>query len=124
MEIRPARWSDLAPVVDLLAVQSRAATGISATRLASVRSGWELPGFEVGRDNLVAERDGCIVGYGAVSPTRELVLVSGDAGLADELLARLAALARQRGCSAIRVTVVSAEDPMRSVIDRHPFELE
>ena len=58
MEIRPARWEDLEQVVDLLGAQNRAAAGVAGIRVEHLRSEWELPGFRLGEDNLVAEDGG------------------------------------------------------------------
>jgi len=124
VEIRPATWDDLGAAVDLLGVQSRAASGISAIRLEFVRAEWELPGFEVGRDNLVAEESGRVIGYAGLSPKLELAIAGADPAVEDSLLAGIEARARERGAGEIRVTVVSEDDPRNELVRRRGFGLE
>ncbi len=123
MEIRPATWDDLEQAAGLLAAQSRAASGIAAVGIEDVRSQWELPSFEVGRDNLVAERGGKVVGYAAVGSGQSLALAAFDDEPADELLERIAARASERGFRMLHLTVVSDTDPRARLVRRHPFEL-
>jgi ribosomal protein S18 acetylase RimI-like enzyme len=124
MVIRPATWDDLPDVVDLLGAQSRAVSGIAGIRIEHLRSEWELPGFELGRDNLVAEIDGRITGYVAITARKELALAAADELLADELLSRAFDRARERGDAALSVTVRSSDDPLADIVDRHPFVRE
>jgi ribosomal protein S18 acetylase RimI-like enzyme len=124
MVIRPATWADLADAVELLGAQSRAASGIAGMRIEHLRSEWNLPGFELGRDNLVAEEGERIAGYVAVTPRQELAIAAQDEALADLLLARAVERARERGDTVLTVTVRSPDDPLLAVVERHPFVLE
>jgi mycothiol synthase len=124
MQIRPATWDDLEPAVELLGARSRAASGIFAIRAEFVRGEWELPAFKVGRDNVVAEAGGRVVGYAAVTPKQELALAAADPAVEDALLERMCARARERGLDAIRVTVVSSDDPLAAMVRRHLFLVE
>jgi ribosomal protein S18 acetylase RimI-like enzyme len=124
VRIRPATWDDLGQVVDLLAAQNRAATGLAGVRIEHVRAEWELPGFEVGLDNLVAEHGGKVVGYAAVGSGQGLSLAAGDDALADELLARIVARGRERGFESVKIVVASDTDPRALLVRRHPFELQ
>jgi len=122
--IRGAAWGDLEDVEDLLAAHRRAATGIGGARIAQLRSEWERTGFVVGRDNLVVEDSGELIGYGAVTPSGELVLAALDDQAANELLERIAARARERGHDTLRATVDSDEGTLATLVRRRPFELE
>ena len=113
-EVRGATWDDFDAVVALLVAQSRAATGI-ATRPEFVRAAWELPNFQVGRDNWVAGA----AGYAAVAPAGTLTLAAADEATADALLARAAARARERGLHSLELTTPPNEELAR----RHPFVL-
>jgi hypothetical protein len=77
VHIRPPIWDDLETATQLLAAQSRAATGVGAVRPELVRAERQSPGFEVGRDNWIAE-----AGDAAVSPSGGLVLAASDPRLA------------------------------------------
>jgi ribosomal protein S18 acetylase RimI-like enzyme len=122
--IRPAGWGDLEAVADLLGAQNRAAVGVAGVRAEHLRSEWAIPGFSVGKDNLVAEVGGRVVGYSALSTRGELALAARDDALADELLDRIGARARARGDGAVTLTVLSPESPLARLVERHPFELE
>ena len=124
MVVRPAGWDDFEAVCALLSTRSRAVHGISEVRPEYVRADWELPSFEVGRDNWVAVEAGRISGYAAVSPSRDLVhtATGGEAG--DALLAVAVERARERGFDAIRVVVSVADEPLYALVERHGFELE
>jgi mycothiol synthase len=124
VKIRPASWDDLGRVVDLLGALNRAATGIGAVTIEHVRNEWQLPSFEVGGDNFVAELGDELVGYAALSSAQGLVLAAWDDGLADELLGRISERARARGFRSLHLTVGSAGDPRAALVARHPFELE
>src|SRR5919204_6415012 len=89
--IRAATWDDFQQVVDLLVRQSRSATGIAIVREEFVRAAWELPSFELGRDNWIADS----AAYAAVSPNGELTLAAPDDETADALLERAVARARE-----------------------------
>jgi ribosomal protein S18 acetylase RimI-like enzyme len=122
--VRPAGWDDLDAAADLLGAQNRAAVGVAGVRVEHLRSEWSTVGFALGEDNLVAEVNGKVVGYTALSARGELSLAARDDSLADELLDRIGARARDRGDGAVTVTVLSAESPLARLVERHPFELE
>ena len=124
MEIRPASWDDVGAVFDLLSARSRALYGISDWRLGHVRADWQLPTFEVGRDNWVAAENGRLLGYAAVNSTQDLVHAAADAATGDELLARAVARARERGFDVVRAVVSPADEPLHALVERHDFALE
>jgi len=124
MVVRPAGWGDLEAAVELLGAQNRAAVGVAGVRAELVRSEWNAPGFAVGEDNLVAEEKGGAVGYAALSPRGEVVLAARDDALADELLERIVARARERRDAAIVLTVLTPEGTLARLAERHPFVLE
>jgi ribosomal protein S18 acetylase RimI-like enzyme len=124
MEARPAGWNDFDAVCALLSTRSRAVHGVSEVRPEHVRADWELPSFEVGRDNWVAVEQGRLTGYAAVSPTCELDLASVDAATGETLLALAVAGARARALDAIRVFVPGADERLLALVDQHGFELE
>jgi hypothetical protein len=124
VQIRPATWDDLERVVDLITAQSRAAMGVAAVRIEHVRGEWELPSFDVGRDNLVAERHRKLVGYAAVGSAQGLSIVADDDAISDELTARIAERARERGLRSLNLAVLSDADPRASLVGRHPFVLQ
>ncbi len=124
MRVRAATWDDLGEAVELIGVQHRAVVGLAGVQVEQVRSEWESVGFTVGLDNFIAEDDGRLVGYGAVTPTVELVLAAANEAVSDELLARVLDRARERGDGEIRVTVLSAESPLGRLVRRNSFRLE
>jgi ribosomal protein S18 acetylase RimI-like enzyme len=119
-EVRGATWDDFDRVVELLVAQSRAATGIAGVRAEFVRTDWELPSFEVGRDNWLAGADG----YAAVSPKGTLVLTAPDAATADALLAQAVASARERGLGKLELVPFAGDERHAALLQAHPFELE
>jgi mycothiol synthase len=124
VEIRPATWDELGAVFDLLAARSRAVYGVSDWRLEHLRAEWELPSFGVGRDNWVAVEEGRVLGYAALSATKDLVHVAAEPGPADALLARAVERAQERGFDVIRLVAAAADRPLRGLVERHCFELE
>jgi mycothiol synthase len=124
MEIRPARWDDFDAVCELVSQRSRAVHGVSDIRPEHVRADWELPSFEVGRDNWVAVAEGQPVGYAALSPTNDLVYAAVDATIGDALLDVAVEGAREHRFDAIRVVVSVADMPLHTLVKRHGFELE
>jgi predicted N-acetyltransferase YhbS len=124
MSIRPAMWGDLQAAADLLGAQSRAAVGVAGVRAEVLRGEWAMPGFALGQDNVVAETDGRLVGYAALSARGEIALAADDDDVADELLGRIVERARTRGDGAIVVTVVTPDSPLARLVTRHPFALE
>jgi ribosomal protein S18 acetylase RimI-like enzyme len=118
--IRGATWADFQRAVDLLGRQSRLATGITAVREEFVRTDWELPSFEVGRDNWVAGD----TGYAAVSPGGRLKLAAPDDAAADALLEHATARARERGLAKLELEAVPGDDVHRRLLQRRPFQLQ
>jgi mycothiol synthase len=123
-EIRPAGWDDLVGVYDVRSARSRAAFGVSEIQLAHIRDRWEMPSFEVGRDNWVAADGGAIVGEAELGSTQEFVLAAQDAAVADELLGRVAERARECGFGWIAVTAVPEDEPLFALVQRNGFTLE
>jgi ribosomal protein S18 acetylase RimI-like enzyme len=124
VEIRPATRDDLDGVVALLAAQGRAATGVAGIRRELVLAEWDLPSFQIGRDNLVAESGGKLAGYAAVGAGQGLTLAATDDGAADELLDRIAARARERGFGALHLVILTENDPRAALVRRRGFELQ
>jgi ribosomal protein S18 acetylase RimI-like enzyme len=118
--VRGATWDDFDAVVELLARQSRAAGGVAAVRPEFVRVEWELPSFEVGRDNWLAGAEG----YASLRADGAIVLAARDEATADALLERLAARARERRLAAIQLTRLRRDETHTGVIERHAFELQ
>jgi len=115
--VRAATWDDFGRVADLLARQTRAAGGV-AVREEFVRSDWELPSFEVGRDNWVSAG-----GYAAVSPNGTLTLAAADDAEADALLARAVARGRERGLRKLELRPLSGDGVHAGLLERHDFAL-
>jgi GNAT superfamily N-acetyltransferase len=116
-EIRVATVDDAEQVFELLDARSRAAFGSSEVSRPLVVG-------EIRRsvdDRFVAEQDGRIVGYAHVRPTRDVVVATDDAATADALLAVLEERARTRGFAAIEATVVAADAPFHSLVERAGF---
>ncbi|HWE80734.1 MAG TPA: GNAT family N-acetyltransferase [Gaiellaceae bacterium] len=124
MLVRATKWEDLDAVVELLGAQNRAASGVAGVRAEHLRSEWKVPGFVLGRDNLVVEEAGRLVGYGAVTIRQELVLAAAGDVVADELLERLSARARELGFGSLTLTVLSEASPLAGFAERHPFRLD
>src|SRR5579862_7174935 len=115
--VRGATWDDFDHVVELLTAQSRAATGIAGVRAEFVRTDWELPSFEVGRDNWLAGADA----YAAVSPKGTLALTAPDAATADALLAHAVASARARGMRKLELGPIAGDACHAALLQGHPF---
>lgn len=116
-EIRAATIDDAEQVFELLDARSRAAFGASevSRRLAV---------GEIGRsveDRFVAEENGRLVGYAHVRPTHDVVVATGEAETADALLACVEERARARDIAAIEATVVAADAPFHSLVQRAGF---
>lgn len=124
MDVRPATWDDVAAITDLLALDNRTALGGAATGPEPVAASWRQPGFVVGRDNLVAEANGRLVGYAALTDGRTLELGSTDPGAADALLAAARNRGRELGLGELSLHVRSEEDPRLGLVRGHPFRLE
>ena len=108
MRIRAPKRDDLNAVAALLEL-----------RPELLRSDWELPSFELDGDAWLAEEDGRLVGYAAVTAGERLVHSAADADVADALLERAAERARERGFRTLALTTRSETDFVR----RHPFAL-
>ena len=117
--VRGATWDDFDAVVDLLVRQNRAATGIAAVRPEFVRAEWEVPSFEVGRDNWLAGE----AGYAAVTAGGRLVLTAPDDATADALLEHAIARARECGRSRLELMPVPGDERHAGLLHRHRFEL-
>src|SRR5689334_21872493 len=115
--VRAATWGDLGHVAELLAQQTRAATGV-AVREEFVRADWELPSFEVGRDNWVTS-----AGYAAISPNGALTLAAADDAESDALLARAVSRGRERGLAKLELRRLPGDDAHARVLARHVFVL-
>jgi ribosomal protein S18 acetylase RimI-like enzyme len=119
MEVRPATWDDLPAATALLAEQSRAATGVGTVRLELVAAEWALSSFELGCDNWIGDS-----GYGAISPTGELVLAARDPSVADTILAHAIARGRERRLDTLTLNVLPGDRVLAAVVRRHRFELD
>lgn len=115
--VRGATWDDFARVAELLAQQSRVATGVGV-REEFVRADWELPSFEVGRDNWVGAG-----AYAAVSPNGALTIAAADDAGADAVLARAVARGRERGLSKLELRPLPGNAVHAGLLDRHGFAL-
>jgi mycothiol synthase len=124
VEIRPAGWDDLEQVVELLREHNRVASGLAGVLAAQIHSEWKLPSFKVGRDNLVAANGDVLLGYAALSSAQGVTIASVDQKIADELLVRIAARARNRGFRLLQVVVGSTDERGAALVHRHPFVLD
>jgi mycothiol synthase len=116
-EIRAATVDDVDQVFELLDARSRAAFGHSEVSRPLVEG-------ELRRsidDRFVAEDDGRVVGYAHVSPANDVVVATGDAGTADDLLARVEERARARGADVIEATMVAQDAPFHALVKRAGF---
>ena len=116
-EIRAATIEDAEQVFELLDARSRAAFGSSEVSRPHVLG-------EMRRsvdDRFVAEEAGSMVGYAHVRPGGDVVVATGDAATADALLARVEQRARACDLAAIEATVVAADAPFHSLVERAGF---
>jgi ribosomal protein S18 acetylase RimI-like enzyme len=118
--VRGATWDDFERVVELLVQQDRAASGFVGMREEYVRADWELPSFEVGRDNW---RCGA-ASYAAVSPNGALTLVADDDATADALLAQSLARVHERGLEKLALRPLPGDEVHARLLDRHHFVLQ
>lgn len=119
-EIRAATVDDAEQVFELLDARSRAAFGSSEVSRPLVLG-------EIGRsveDRFVAEQNGRLVGYAHVRPTHDVVVATDESKTADALLACVEERARARDISAIEATVVAADVPFHSLVQRSGFAHE
>jgi ribosomal protein S18 acetylase RimI-like enzyme len=117
VEIRGATLEDAEQVVGLIGAEG-------ADALAHLRAAWTRPHFRLGLDNLVAEDDGLLTGYAAVSPAAELVLETHDDAVADELYERIRKRGRERGDRTLAVTVAIDANAVAGLVRRHSFVLD
>ncbi len=87
---------------------------------AHVRQRWELLGFDRG---WVAESDGTLVGYASLDSTQEPTIAVGESEVADPLLERVLARARERGFDHVALTAVREDAPLWALAERSGFEL-
>jgi ribosomal protein S18 acetylase RimI-like enzyme len=116
-EIRAATIDDAEQVFELLDARSRAAFGASEVSRRLVVG-------EIGRsvdDRFVAEENGRLVGYAHIRPTHDVVVATGEAETADALLACVEERARARDIAAIEATVIAADAPFHSLVQRAGF---
>jgi GNAT superfamily N-acetyltransferase len=116
-EIRAAAFGDAEQVFELLDARSRETFGSSEVSRPLVLG--ELRRSVEGR--FVAEEEGRVVGYAHLGPTHDVVVATGDAGTADALLARVEDRARARNIDAIEATLVAADAPFHSLVQRAGF---
>ena len=112
---------DLDAVHALLDARSRRSLGISEVKLEQLRDRWAQPGFVVGEDNWVAERDGRVVGYAALDTSHELEHAANDPAAGDGLLARAEKRARTRGFATITLATIGEDEPLRALVARNDF---
>jgi predicted N-acetyltransferase YhbS len=116
-EIRAATVDDAEHVFELLDARSRAAFGGSEVSkplvLGEIRRSVE--------DRFVAEENGRVVGYAHVRPAHDVVVATGDGDTANALLAAVEERARTREIAAIEATVVAADAPFHSLVQRAGF---
>jgi ribosomal protein S18 acetylase RimI-like enzyme len=116
-EIRAATVDDAEQVFELLDARSRAAFGRSEVSRRFVDA-------ELARsidDRFVAEAGGRVVGYAHLLPTQQVVVATGDAAIADSLLAHVEERARERGADAIEATVVAQDALFHALVERAGF---
>src|SRR5262249_24430137 len=118
--VRGATWDDFDDIVELLARQNRAATGIAAVRPELVRAEWELPSFEVGLDNWVSGPSG----YAAVSPSGDLTIAAPTDAEADALLDQGIARARERGLEKLALRPRPQDEVIAGLLERRGFGLQ
>jgi len=120
-DIRDATWDDFDAVVELLDTRSRAVFGISEVQSEHVRQRWELPGYDRG---WVAESGGDLVGYASLDSTQEPTIAAAEPEVADALLGRVLARARERGFDHVALTAVREDAPLWALVERSGFELD
>lgn len=117
-ELRRGRPSDLDAVVELLALRSRAASGISEVERSHVERAWSL----AGTDTWVAVDDGALVGYAELSSSQAIDVAARDAAVGDELLALLEPRARERGFAFLACIAEDADEPFRALLERGGYD--
>ena len=118
--VRSATWDDFDTVAKMLARQSFLAGGGPMDRAEFVRAEWELPSFEVGRDNWCTGD----AGYAAVTPSGGLILTARDELSADSLLACATERAREHGRASLQLTVLRGDEQHARLVRVHPFVLQ
>jgi ribosomal protein S18 acetylase RimI-like enzyme len=115
MEIRRTTEGDFDGVFDLLDARSRAVFGISELQRDWLRHSWDLA------DTWVADDNGAIVGYAALTSASELSHSASDPDVADALLEQVVARAHERGLRHLEVTVVPQDKPLSALAARYGF---
>jgi ribosomal protein S18 acetylase RimI-like enzyme len=118
--VRGATWDDFDRVVELLARRDRATSGVAGRRAEFVRADWELPSFELGRDNWLSGP----AGYAAISPDGELTLVAVDNATGEALLELAVARARERGLAQLELRPLPGDDVHAHMLDHYGFVLQ
>jgi ribosomal protein S18 acetylase RimI-like enzyme len=118
--VRGATWDDFDNIVELLARQNRAATGIAVVRPEFVRAEWELPSFEVGLDNWVSGTSG----YAALSPSGDLTLAAATDAEAAALLDSGIARARERELEKLTLRPRPSDEVIARLLERRGFRLQ
>jgi len=116
-EIRAATVGDADLVFELLDARSRAAFGRSDVSRPLVAA-------ELRRsidDRFLAEEAGRVVADGKINDAHDVVVATTDAGTADALLACVEERARAHDFTAIEATVVPADTPFHSLVQRAGF---
>ena len=116
-EIRAATVDDAEQVFELLDARSRAAFGASEVSrplvLAELRRSVD--------DRFVAEENGRVVGYAHVRPTHDVVVATGDARPATRCSRASRSGRASTELAAIEATVVAADAPFHSLVQRAGF---
>lgn len=116
-EIRAATVDDAEQVFELLDARSRAIFGSSEVSktlvLAEIRRSVD--------NRFVALKGGRVVGYAHVRPTHDIVVAAGEAATADALLAQVEERARAHDIPSIEATMVAADEPFHSLVERSGF---
>src|SRR5690242_1602612 len=116
-EIRAATVDDADGVFELLDARSRAAFGTSEVSRLLV-----LGEIRRSVDNrFVAVDDGRVVGYAHVRPAHDVVVAAAEPGIADALLASVEDRARALEFPSIEASVVAADEPFHSLVQRAGF---
>ena len=126
--IRPARPEDLTGVVAVMNAVDVVTLGEPDTTEEDIASGWEESTFDLGRDAIVVEHDGAIIGYGEVYARGEGGVHDVDVyadplmpPLLDDVFAAVMQRAEQVGTGAVLSTWLGPDDPRRPLYERYGF---